>query len=80
MKYFAFIILVTLLSGCQNLVTQKMDAQNDLAESKRVYVACIKANNGNEKKCDVEKKIFEANVAASQNTGASPGVLIRSSQ
>lgn len=57
------------LCGCQNLVTQKMAAQDAMRESKEIYISCLRSNDGDEQRCSLEKKIFEANVLANQSTG-----------
>ena len=58
MKFFAFLLIVTFVSGCGIASDARLAGHRD------DYQNCLRKNNGDDSKCVTEKKIFEADIAA----------------
>ncbi len=73
MRLLILFIVAAMITGCgtnARLARQKADAQTAVASAKADYVNCLKANAGDESKCPLEKKVFEANLKVDQVTRA----------
>ena len=57
MRYIAFILIVTFVSGC---ASGPGPAAERLRGYKDAYQTCLRANNGDDNKCVSQKKIYDA--------------------
>jgi hypothetical protein len=74
-KFFV-IVAAFVVSGCG--VVAKVDARNDMMQSKQAYTDCLRANSAEPQSCAGLKEAYEADLQAYRATssGIRPGYAV----
>jgi hypothetical protein len=75
-KHFGVFALASAIFGCA--VSAKVQARNDMMQSKSAYTDCLRQNNSEPSNCAGLKEAYEANLQAYRATSAAirPGYTV----